>query len=161
MLARERSAQAAQDKALDKKRLDLESAFARREKDLDKKYAELSEKLYAQYQAERSVWEARKLEVLNADRQALRADFEKKEALLHEKFDEELAKHRADRVRREEEFSARKDELEKAYYAELERSRGSLDKLRAKLEADLAVKFRELEEEKNRLSEKRTQGGGD
>jgi hypothetical protein len=63
-------------------------------------------------------------------------------------------------VRREEEFSARKDELEKNYYAELERSRAALDKLRAELEAGLAAKFRELEEEKSRLAALRAEKGG-
>ena len=96
---------------------------------------------------------------MNTERQALRADFEKKEAALNEKFDAELAKQRADRVRREEEFAAKKDELEKNYYAELERSRASLDKLRAELEARLTAKFRELDEEKNRQAAERADKG--
>ena len=54
---------------------------------------------------------------------------------------------------------ARKDELEKNYYAELERSRAALDKLRAELEGKLAAKFRELDEEKNRLAAERTDKG--
>jgi hypothetical protein len=134
--------------------------MVRREKELDKKYAELSEKLRSQHQAEVSVWETRKMDLLNTERQALRADFEKKEAALSQKLEEELARNRADRVRREEEFSARKDELEKNYYDELERSRAALDKLRAGLEAEFSAKFRELEAEKNRQAEKRAKDGG-
>ena len=60
-------------------------------------------------------------------------------------------------MRREEEFAARKDELEKTYYTELERSRAALDKLRAELEQKLAAQFRELEMEKNKLAAKRAE----
>jgi len=151
-LSREKTALAALEKAFEKRRQELETALARKEKELEKKYQGFSERFSADIHRERSTWETKKLEVLNAERQALRADFEKKEALLTQRLDEELAKNRADRVRREEEFSARKDELEKTYYAELERSRAALDKLRTELAAEVGAKFIELEQERNRLA---------
>ena len=115
----------------------------------------MSEKFSAQYQRERSEWESKKLELLNAEQRALQAAFEKKEAVQSQKLDEELAKRRAERLRLEEEFAARKDALENDYYAELERARSSLDKLRAGLEAGLDARARELEEQRNRLTEKK------
>jgi len=159
-MSREKAAMAAADKSLEKRRQELEAAMARREKELDKKYDELSGKLHAQYQAERSVWESKKLDLINAERQALRADLEKKEASLSQKLEEELARNRADRVRREEEFAAKKDALEKNYYDELERSRAALDKLRAEMQTAFEEKSRKLEEEKNRLAAKHAQNGG-
>ncbi len=137
---------------MQKRRPDPAPPLDAREKDLEAKYVELSEKLYSQYHSEQLVWQSQRLEVLNADRQTLRADFEKKEMLLSQKLDAELAKHRAESVRREEEFSARKDELEKNYYAELERGRAAIDKMRKEVETSLNTKLKEIDEEHNRLT---------
>ena len=45
-----------------------------------------------------------------------------------------------------------KDELEKNYYAELERGRAAIDKMRKEQETALNVKFAEMDEEHNRLT---------
>jgi len=81
----------------------------------------------------------------------MRAEFEKKEALLAQKLDEELSKSKQQRLRFEEEFSAKKDDLEKFYFDEVGKSRLALDKLRLELENRIKARFRELEEEKTRL----------
>ena len=82
----------------------------------------------------------------------MRAEFEKKEALLSQKLDEELSKSKQQRIRLEEEASAKKNDLEKFYYGEVEKSRTALDKLRLEMENGIKSKFRELEEEKTRLT---------
>ena len=150
--ARERETMAVHERALEKRRQEIEASIAVRERELEARHGDISEKLYAQYHSERLIWESQKLDVLNADRQALRADFEKKEMFLNQKLDAELAKHRAESARREEELAARKDELEKNYYAELERGRAAIDKMRKEQEAALNAKFAEMDEEHNRLT---------
>ncbi|MEK7721581.1 MAG: hypothetical protein AAB359_04245, partial [Elusimicrobiota bacterium] len=157
---REKNLLASQENAFEKKRLGFENAMDRREKEMDRKYADMSEKLHAQARSEKTVWESKKIETLNSERQALRSEFEKKEAILNQKLDEELTRRRTDRIRRDEEISAKKDELEKNYYAELERSRTELDKLRSELEAGMTARFRELDEQKNKLAAARLKNGG-
>ena len=88
---------------------------------------------------------------MNTERQNLRADFEKKESLLKKHLEEQMARNREDKIKREESLASKKNELEKQYYAELERSSAELDKLRLELEKKFTAKFRELEEAKNRL----------
>ena len=150
--AREKAAMAAQEKLLEMRRQEIEDALVHGEKELEAKHKELSEKLYPQYHSERLAWESQKLEALNSARQSLRADFEKKEMLLNQKLDSELIKHRTEALRREEEFAARKTELEKNYYSELERGRAVVDKMRKEQETALYAKFKELDEEQNRLT---------
>ena len=65
-----------------------------------------------------------------------------------------MARNREDKLKREETLAAKKNELEKKYYAELELSSSAIDKLRLELEKKFTAKFRELEEEKNRLLKK-------
>ena len=149
---REKSALAAQEKAADMRQQEIESSLARRDRELDKKYSELSEKLNTQFRGEKAAWEAQKLSVLNADRQTLRSEFEKKEAALNQKFDDELARNRQEKSRMDEELSAKEEELEKTYYAELERSRAAFEKTKKGYEAQLQGKFEDLEKEQNRLT---------
>jgi len=149
---REKDRSALEEKNLAKRRDELENLARQKENELEKRYLQLSSDLSAGLEKERAYWETHKLEVLNQERQSMRSEFEKKEALLSQKLDEELSKSKQQRIRLEEEASSKKNELEKFYYAEVEKSRTALDKLRLELENRIKAKFRELEEEKTRLT---------
>lgn len=149
---REKERVALEEHGLARRREELESLMRQKEGELEKRYLQLSSGLSTELDKERGCWETHKLEVLNQERQALRADFEKKEMLLNQKFDAELAKNRAENARRDEELSARKNELEKKYYAELERGRAAIDKMREAQEAALHAKFKEIDDEHTRLT---------
>jgi hypothetical protein len=148
---REKERSALEEKNLAKRREELENLMRQKEAELEKRYLQLSTGLSAELDKERGYWEAHKLDTINQERRGMRAEFEKKEALLAQKLDEELSKSKQQRLRFEEEFSAKKDDLEKFYFDEVGKSRLALDKLRLELENRIKARFRELEEEKTRL----------
>jgi len=154
LTAREKKYVISTDKALEKRRAALEKEFARREEELQAHYDKLVEDFNRTMRTARDQWEEEKNSVINAERQNLRADFEKKESLLKKHLEEQMARNREDKLKREETLAAKKNELEKKYYAELELSSSAIDKLRLELEKKFTAKFRELEEEKNRLLKK-------
>jgi len=149
---REKDRAALEEKSLAKRREELESLMRQKENELEKRYLELSAGLSAGLEKERARWETHKLDLLNQERQNMRSEFEKKEALLLQKLDEELSRSKQQRLRLEEESASKKNDLEKFYYGEVEKSRTALDKLRLELENGIKSKFRELEEEKTRLT---------
>ena len=82
----------------------------------------------------------------------MRSEFEKKEAAINQKLDDELLRSRQERARADEELFAKKEELEKGYYSELERSRAAFEKTKKEQEARIQRMSEELEEEENRLT---------
>ncbi len=149
---REKDRSALDEKSLAKRREELENLMRQKEGDLEKRYLQQAADLAAESNKQRIHWESHKADVLDQERQGMRSEFEKKEALLTQKLDEELARGKQQRLRLEEEFSAKKNDLERSYYMEMEKSRTALDKLRIEMENKTKAKFRELEEEKTRLT---------
>lgn len=140
------------EKILYQKRQELETHFKNIEIALEKRQNEMESKLDSEWEKTKNAWEGQKIEILNKDRQALRSTFEKKEAVLSQEFETELSKNKDYKLKLDEEFQKKRQEMEQFYYGEIEKSRAVLEKTRGELEIKIKEKFKELEDKKNKLT---------
>ncbi len=68
--------------------------------------------------------------------------------VLNQEFEKELSKNKDYKLKLEEEFQKKRQEMEQFYYGELEKSRAVLEKTRGELEVEIKDKFKELENKK-------------
>ena len=135
-----------------KRRQELENHFKTKENELEKNQNEMKSKLTNEWETNQSEWEGQKIEILNKERQSLRSAFEKKDIIINQKFEKELSKNKDYKLKLDEEFQKKRQEMEQFYYGEIEKSRAVLEKTRNEVEVKIKNKFKELEDKKNKLT---------